>query len=376
MISKTWLRRILILLNVLFLFQTIEAQYKFYVSISWNYNCHGVRECEEVIKRYNLLYNNYLAQYSIGFKTRNECETARSTFVSIMNNLQSVVSSVGARIHFTTTPCSGLGNESFMFLGPNRGSSFHSPNIANEIQDWSKDYIEQLLALDTESKYSESMVLETNDHSFDEERNNLRKEFVLDTDKPFISINMRESWRSSSPDLDILNVELKPVQFINETELFDEEIFELERDWMKLGKDILLYSYVVSKNVAASSAAVLSLTSDFTINLYSELYKAFILTNRGEEYYADPNIFTETAIYWGGETYAITGNVIYNTAAVTWKDVAKLCGQSVTGEITGVDDMMEKSYGVKNTSDLISIAVDAADLLNRTYDYKEKKTSE
>lgn len=213
------------MLNVLFLFQTIEAQYKFYVSISWNYNCHGVRECEEVIKRYNILYNNYLAQYSIGVKTRNECETARSTFVSIMNNLQSVVSSVGARIHFTTTPCSGLGNESFMFLGPNRGSSFHSPNIANEIQDWSKDYIEQLLALDTESKYSESMVLETNDHSFDEERNNLRKEFVLDTDKPFRSLNIDDNGGINSHSSDLNPYKIIPAN----KELVNNLLMQVDR---------------------------------------------------------------------------------------------------------------------------------------------------
>jgi hypothetical protein len=380
--------RLFFLLCVFIISQDVDAQYKFYVSMSFNYNCHGNRECEELVRMTNGMIQNAISGIPISFNTKNECEAARNMTVNSLNEAKSLASqysSYGVKLNFTVTPCSGFGGGNFVFLGPNRGSSFYSPSVADEIKNWSEDNERLQAALNPEWEHSEQTAVETSDYSFDEKRKNLREGLVIDTDKPFVSLNMRDDWRSSSPDLDILDVELKPVQFVTENEPyepFDEEGVELSRDWGKLGKDIGLYAYSVSKNLTAKSVAVLGLASDFTINLYAELYRAARQTYRGEIYYADSNIFTETAVYWGGHEYAMTGNIIYNTAKATLEDLGIYLGKSAVQKGSekafnfNTDDVVEKTTGIKKGSDLISIAADAEILIIRTINYKENEKSE
>lgn len=206
MIDGVFLRRLFLLLNILIVFQDVGAQYKFNMSVSYNANCHGVRECEEAIRMCNSMVNGYMAKCRINFNSISECEAARGIVISGMNEVKSYANQVGVKFNFTVSPCSGSGGN-FVFLGPSRGSSFYSPNFADEIKNWSEDYIEQQLALDPENAQTEPVAVETDDYSFDEERANLRDGFVIDTDKPFRSINVDEDGGINTHSDDFKNTE-------------------------------------------------------------------------------------------------------------------------------------------------------------------------
>ena len=203
--------RLFFLLCVFIISQDVDAQYKFYVSMSFNYNCHGNRECDKLVSMTNDMIQKALSGIPISLNTKNECEAARNITVNILNEAKSLASQYasryGVKFNFTVTPCSGFGGGNFVFLGPNRGSSFYSPSVVDEIKNWSEDNERLQAALNPEWERSEQMAVETSDYSFDEERKNLREGFVIDTDKPFVSLNMRERWRS--PDLDNQYVELE-----------------------------------------------------------------------------------------------------------------------------------------------------------------------
>lgn len=209
MIDGVFLRRLFLLLNILIVFQDVGAQYKFNMSVSYNANCHGVRECEEAIRMCNSMVNGYMAKCRINFNSISECEAARGMVISGMNEVKSYANQVGVKFNFTVSPCSGSGGN-FVFLGPNRGSSFYSPNFADEIKNWSEDYIEQQLALDPENAQTESVAVETDDYSFDEERANLRDGFVIDTDKPFRSINVDEDGGINTHSTDFISPKAIP----------------------------------------------------------------------------------------------------------------------------------------------------------------------
>lgn len=203
------LQRLFCLLNFLIIIQNINAQYNFNISISYNTNCRGVRECEEAIRICNSMANDYISKCKINFNSRSECEAARGMTISGMNDVKSIADQAGVKFNFTVSPCSGSGGN-FVFLGPNRGTSFYSPNFAEEIKNWSEDHIEQQLALNPESKQSESIAVETNDHSFDEERTILRKDFVINTDRPFRSINIDEDGRINTQSTDFISHKIIP----------------------------------------------------------------------------------------------------------------------------------------------------------------------
>lgn len=192
--NAKFFRRLFFLLCIFIISQNVDAQYKFYVSMSFNYNCHGNRECEELVRMTNGMIQNAISGIPISFNTKNECEAARNITVNSLNEAKSLASQYasryGVKFNFTVTPCSGFGGGNFVFLGPNRGSSFYSPSVADEIKNWSEDNERLQAALNPEWERSEQMAVETSDYSFDEERKNLREGFVIDTDKPFRSLNI------------------------------------------------------------------------------------------------------------------------------------------------------------------------------------------
>lgn len=346
-------------MSIIFIYQSADAQYKFNISMSWDYNCHGNKQCEEVVRMYHSIVNGYLSKSNINFNSKSECEAARNMLIGNINEIKTMANQNRVKLNYTVSPCTGADGGKFVFLGPNRGTSFYSTNSANEIKNWSEDYIEQQLALNPEGQLPPSKSVQTNDVSFDKERADLRNEFVIDPDKKFVSLNMRNEW--NSPDLDFLDVELKPVQFIAaEEEPFDEEKFEIISDWGKFGSDAVLTAYIISNGLAISSAAVLELSAGFTYNLYAELYKASRKISSGESYSAPPNIFTEASVYWGGTEYAVTGNILYNTATATMDDLKKIILQSG----------LEK--GLNTNLSIPFLSIDAASLIRRTNSYMDK----
>lgn len=219
--SGKFFRRLFFLLCIFIISQNVDAQYKFYVSMSFNYNCHGNRECEELVRMTNGMIQNAISGIPISFNTKNECEAARNMTVNSLNEAKSLASqysSYGVKLNFTVTPCSGFGGGNFVFLGPNRGSSFYSPNVADEIKNWSEDNERLQAALNPEWEHSEQMAVETSDYSFDEKRKNLREGFVIDTDKPFRSLNIDANGRINTFSPNITSPKVIPAneQLVNE----------------------------------------------------------------------------------------------------------------------------------------------------------------
>ena len=214
--------RLFFLLCVFIISQNVDAQYKFYVSMSFNYNCHGNRECEELVMMTNGMIQNAISGIPISFNTKNECEAARNITVNSLNEAKSLASQYasryGVKFNFTVTPCSGFGGGNFVFLGPNRGSSFYSPSVADEIKNWSEDNERLQAALNPEWERSEQMAVETSDYSFDEKRKNLREGFVIDTDKPFRSLNIDANGRINTFSPNITSPKVIPAneQLVNE----------------------------------------------------------------------------------------------------------------------------------------------------------------
>lgn len=200
-------RRVLLLLSIIFIYQSADAQYKFNISMSWDYNCHGNKQCEEVVRMYHSIVNGYLSKSNINFNSKSECEAARNMLIGNINEIKTMANQNRVKLNYTVSPCTGADGGKFVFLGPNRGTSFYSTNSANEIKNWSEDYIEQQLALNPEGQLLPSKSVQTNDVSFDKERADLRNEFVIDPDKPFQSININESGEMNSQSADFNSTE-------------------------------------------------------------------------------------------------------------------------------------------------------------------------
>ena len=158
--------------------QFAVAQWKFNISLS-------VNGCTGFDKTYESWANAQLKQWNTtlisGFQTKSECETARSVVLS------SSVTDGKCKVQFSASPCIGSGGAvgSVDVLGVSKGSSFNSTNPINEINDWSNDDMERMLALNPEYKYEEPSYVQTNDAQF----NNA---LVIDTSKPFRSLNVGE----------------------------------------------------------------------------------------------------------------------------------------------------------------------------------------
>lgn len=210
------IKRILLLLNILIVPQIIVAQYRFTASLSQSGNCSGLYNGGIELAAIKSMVNHY---NSTNYNSMNECESARARA-----NAQAVT--IGScHLRITTSPCSGPGgnsgdlnfsqgqtegNNNINILGPSHGKSFFSPNLANEIKYWSEDDIKKSI-LNNDFQIPQLQSLKTNDPDYDNERAKIKENgFIIDTDKPFRSLNINEDW--SSPDFDNVNVEWEYVK--------------------------------------------------------------------------------------------------------------------------------------------------------------------
>ena len=138
--------------------QFAVAQWRFTVTISKSGNCSGldgaisVRVAESMAKHYN----------EKTYSSLQDCETFRA----IAN---APVSDDGCKIRLIATPCSGPGGAKggVDVFGVGKGTSFYSVNGVNEINDWSNDDMERMLALNPEFKSKEPNNITTGDPAFD-----------------------------------------------------------------------------------------------------------------------------------------------------------------------------------------------------------------
>lgn len=297
--SDIFFRRLYFLFIILLIaFQDINAQYKFNVSVSYNTNCFGVKECEEAIRICNSMINDYISNCKMSFNSRSECETARGTTINGMNDVKSFASQTGVNFNFTVSPCSGS-NNNFVFLGPNKGTSFYSPNFTDEIKNWSEDYIEQQLALNPESQRREPIAVETNDYFFDEARVKLRNDFVIDTDRPFRSINIDEKGGINTHSDDFNNIEWTIIKTTHRLSDADANAYKkrILSESVDLINDILKNKDVSREELENYVKARYLFLNEFSLkenNRYRNerdiLYQAFLLAKFKVEYKAILNL--------------------------------------------------------------------------------------
>lgn len=201
--NMSCLKRYIVLFYISIVSQVAVAQWKFNVSLSVN-GCSGFDKVTE--NWANAQLKQWNATLIGGFPTKGECENARSIVIS------SSVTDGKCKVQFTASPCVGSGGAvgNVDVLGVSKGGSFNSTNPVNEINDWSNDDMERMLALNPEFKASSLVELSMGDENTDLVRNRARQNaFVLDTNKPFRSLNVGEDGliNTHSADMSIINTD-------------------------------------------------------------------------------------------------------------------------------------------------------------------------
>ena len=138
--------------------QLVVAQWKFTISVSKSGNCSGldeiisIRAAEAIVKQFN----------GKTFSSEQDCENTRAV-------VSSVVSDGSCKVRLISSKCTGPGGATggINVRGVSQGTSFYSTNSANEIQNWSEDYMERMLALNPEYKPKEVKTIATGDLAFD-----------------------------------------------------------------------------------------------------------------------------------------------------------------------------------------------------------------
>lgn len=386
------MKRLLLLICICIVSLTAVAQCRLTVTLSTSGNCSGSIDAglqksiaEGIVKHYN----------GKTFNSRGECNQVRNYLIREASG-----SSGGCtvRVNPICSGCQGAG--SVDILGLDKGTSFYSTNSANEIHDWSKDYVERMIALNPDNKPQEPKTVATSDEAFNNIIENMpysdeafsgrmprgstytategnittirqpvkgKGVLVPDdfTSKPFdYGLGI---WHSE--DLKPINAKLKPVEHVYRETSTDNEGVDLLRDWLKWGKDVGLSVYDVAKGVSSTGANILG---DVDINLGAELYKAYKSVNDDISYEAPDNIITDAFVYWGGKEYAIVGNVFYNTIATTIRDFTKLFASESSKVIVESSMKTELPKGFS----LVGIGTDAIELSSRTVDYYNQKNDE
>lgn len=169
------MRRLFLLLDIFIVSQIAWAQCKLTVTVSFSGNCGGSLDA-----RLQKAVSEQMAQHWNGmtFNSSTDCERAG---LAARNDISG---SYGGCTAHVTVLCGGClksskaGNANMSGVG--QGTSYYSTNVANEIQNWSEDDMERMLALNPEYRNEAPDRITTEDKDF----NNARYSFI--------PINMRD----------------------------------------------------------------------------------------------------------------------------------------------------------------------------------------
>lgn len=151
------MKRFLLLICISIVSQVAVAQWHYSVSATTN----GCGYLDKSVAEAQVKY--WMGEGYKTFSNKNECEQSRMFVMS-----QSYTDG-SCRVKYIASPCTGSvgssGNTSA--FNSTNGSSFYSTNPINEINDWSNDDMERMLALNPEYKPKESNTISTGDIAFD-----------------------------------------------------------------------------------------------------------------------------------------------------------------------------------------------------------------
>lgn len=160
------MKRVIIVIGISIVSEVAVAQWKFSVSLSMN-GCGGSLEERVAVKAAEAQVNHWMGEGFVTFPSKMECEQSRHNVMSFSFN------EGNCKIRFIASPCTGSGGMSndVDVLGVSKGSAFYSTNPVNEINDWSNDDMERMLAFDKNFKTFEPTSVSTGDPYFDNARN-------------------------------------------------------------------------------------------------------------------------------------------------------------------------------------------------------------
>ena len=407
-----------------------NAQYKFTISGGFSGDCNGVQGVAQVRQ----LLQQLQGQVVSGFPDKATCEQVRAQVNNVKAQAQMITYNssgkvVGTKAYncsfsLSASPCVGSNNGYGMVfgmsdgtltpsvanpnvMGPDMGTSFFSTNPLTEISNWSADDARKRMLLNPGDQPEEPELVFTGDDPFDEARTDyafpdslpegsfryaifedgIKVDAPPSSDTPVYLDNlnvvmdpnkMNMGYKAETPDVeDLTTIDVKPVPIPEMTEGFDEEKFELVKSGVSLAKDVGMYVYEAVGAAGETTLAVTGLLLDANINLYSELYKAYKKTNLGESYDAPENVLTDAAVFWGGQEYAVVGNILYNAGKATVDDVVEFFTDKAVDKVSGgmlrgigvTKDELETADNVKG---VLSIASDSFTLGGNITDYKSK----
>lgn len=197
------MKRLSLLLGICIVSQIAVAQCKPTITLSIS-GCSGSLDGRVAERVAESLFNHYMERAGIGFSSKQECDAFVNSVRSELNNL----STGNCKIRVNVSPCMGCagsfsGDVNVIAIG--QGRSFYSTNSANEIKNWSEDDMERMIALNPEYKATSPTELSMGSEEMDLARNKARQEsvFVLDTSKPFRSLNVGEDGQINTHSADL-----------------------------------------------------------------------------------------------------------------------------------------------------------------------------
>lgn len=152
------MKRFFIVIGISIISQVAMAQWTFTTSVSKSGKCSGLEALGANI--WAAIGHGVSGQNN--FATKEQCEASRASF-------SGTYSEGGCTTRVITTPCKGPAGalNGVDIYGPSKGSSFNSTNPVNEINDWSNNDMERMLALNPEFKSKEPNNITTGDPAFD-----------------------------------------------------------------------------------------------------------------------------------------------------------------------------------------------------------------
>lgn len=208
-----------------------NAQYTFTINVSWSGNCNGYTA------QMNQAIRGFQTQAINGFPTRELCEQTRAMCHQELGHIELVYYDVktgkvikreatNCKLNVSTSPCTGrpmAGTVGTLnALGVSQGTSFYSANSANEIQNWSSDDMERMLALNSSYRETRAEELSMGSANTDFARRRSRQNaFVLDTSRPFRSLNVGEDGLINTHSADLATPKVIAANEILVTEYID-----------------------------------------------------------------------------------------------------------------------------------------------------------
>lgn len=155
------MKRVIVVIAISIVSEVAVAQWRFTPSLNAS-GCGNSLDDKIAWRAAEAQVNNWLNQ-GINFRSKVECEQSRQVVMGYSNNYGN------CKIRFIASPCVGSGGTmgNVDVLGVSKGSSFNSTNPVNEINDWSNDDMERMLALNPEYDTKMPETVATGDNDFD-----------------------------------------------------------------------------------------------------------------------------------------------------------------------------------------------------------------